>query len=55
MVKKEEIVFLNQLVKSLEEGELKLEEAHEKKNHEDFNKMKKFMMEIQKQISEVVG
>jgi len=52
MIKKEDIPFLNQLVKSLEESELKLEKAYEKKNHEEFNKSKKFMMKIQKQISE---
>jgi hypothetical protein len=51
---KEEIPFLNQLVKSLEEAELKLEKAHEKKDYEKFNKSKKFMLEIQKQISNLI-
>lgn len=51
---KEDIPFLNQLVKSLEEAELKLEEAYEKKDYEKFNKSKKFMLEIQKQISEAI-
>ncbi len=51
---KEEIPFLTQLVKSLEEAELKLEEAYEKKDYEKFNKSKKFMLEIQKQISEMI-
>ncbi len=54
MLKKEDISFLNQLVKSLEESELKLEKAFEKKDSEEFNKSKKFMMKIQKQISEVI-
>jgi len=54
MVRKEDIPFLNQLVKALEEGELKLEKAYEKKDHEDFNKSKKFMLQIQRKISEVI-
>ena len=54
MVKREDIPFLNQLVKALEEAELKLEEAYEKKDYEDFNKSKKFMLQIQRKISEVI-
>jgi len=53
-MKKEDIPFLNQLVKSLEESELKLEKAYEKKDYEKFSKSKKFMLEIQKQISEII-
>ncbi len=51
---KEDIPFLNQLVKSLEESELKLEKAYEKKDYENFTKSKKFMLQIQKQISEII-
>lgn len=54
MIKKEDIPFLNQLVKSLEEALSKLEKSYEKKNYEEFNKSKKFMLKIQKQISEVI-
>lgn len=52
--RKEDIPFLNQLVKSLEESELKLEKAYEKKDYENFNKSKKFILQIQKQISEII-
>ncbi len=54
MIKQEDIPFLNQLVKSLEETELKLEKAYEKKDQEHFNKSKKFMLQIQKQIFEII-
>ncbi len=53
-MKKEEIPFLNQLVKSLEEAELKLENTYEKKNYEEFNKSKKFVLKIQEQISDMI-
>lgn len=51
---KEEISFLNHLIKSLEESGLKLEEYHIKKDYENFKNIKKFMLEIQKNISEIV-
>jgi len=54
MIKKEDIPFLNQLVKALEESGLKLEKSYEKKDYENFNKSKKFMLKIQKQISEMI-
>ncbi len=54
MVRKEDIPFLNQLVKALEETELRLEKAYEKKDYEDFDKSKKFMLQIQGKISEVI-
>lgn len=53
-MKKEDIPFLNQLVKSLEESALELEKTYEKKDHEKFNQTKKFMIKIQKQISEII-
>ena len=46
--------FLNQLIKSLEEANLKLEEAYDKKDHENFNKAKKLILQLQKQINEIV-
>ena len=52
--RREDIEFLNQLIKALEEAELKLEEAYEKKDYENFNKSKKFIMQIQRKISEVI-
>ena len=53
-MEKEDIEFLNQLVKSLEEAEPKLEEAYKNKDYETFNKLKKFILNIQKKIFEVV-
>jgi exonuclease VII small subunit len=50
----EDISFLNQLVKTLEEAELNLEESYEKRDYEDFEKSKKFILQIQKKISEKV-
>jgi len=49
-MKKRDAVFLNQLVESLEEAESKLEEAYEKKYYETFNKIKKFILQIQSKI-----
>lgn len=51
---KEKIVFLSQLIKSLEESELKLEEYYNKKDNENFNNLKKFMISVSKKISDVV-
>jgi hypothetical protein len=51
---KEEIFFLSQLIKSLEESELKLEEYYNKKNYENFNNLKKLMISVSKKISEVI-
>ncbi len=51
---KEEISFLNHLIKSLEESGLKIEEYYKKRDYEKFNNMKKFMLEMQKKISEIV-
>ena len=51
---KEEISFLNHLIKSFEESGLKLEEYYIKKDYENFKNIKKFMMEMQKKISEIV-
>ncbi len=55
MIKKEDIMFLNQLVHTLEEAELKLEESYNKKNYENFNNMKKLIMQIQNKISGVLN
>ena len=53
-MKKEDISFLSQLVNSLEDAELKLEKAYKSKDAEEFNKIKKFMLDIQKQISGIL-
>jgi hypothetical protein len=53
-VKKEESVFLNQLVNSLEEANEKLGKYYEKQDSENFNKSKKIMLKIQKEISDII-
>lgn len=51
---KEEILFLDQLIKSLEEAERNLEKAYEKRDYENFNKSKKIMLRIQNEISNML-
>jgi hypothetical protein len=46
------ISFLRQLIMTLEESELKLEEAHAKKSPIQFKNMKDFTLKIQNKISE---
>lgn len=45
---------LNQLVRSLEEAEIKLKESYRKKDADKFNKSKRLIIQIQTKISEVV-
>ncbi len=54
MIKEGEILLLNQLVKSLEEAQLRLEESYEKKDYENFEKAKKVILQAQRKISEIV-
>ncbi len=49
-----DISNLRQLVESLEEVGLKLEEAYKKKKYRDFDKSKRLILQIQKKISEVI-
>lgn len=44
---------LNQLVKSLEEAVLNLEESYKKNDFASFSKSKKIILQIQEKISEV--
>jgi hypothetical protein len=53
-MKKEDFLFLNQLIASLEEAERNLEKAYRKKNYEKFKKIKKIMIRIQNEISNIV-
>jgi len=53
-MKKEEILFLDQLVKSLEEAEKSFEEAYKKKDFESFNRTKRIMFRIQREISGIL-
>ena len=50
----EDISFLTQLINTLQEVELKLEEDYETKNYERLNNSKKFILRIQKKISEII-
>ncbi len=54
MIKEEDIIFLNQLVESLEEAELKLEKSYSERNYENFDKSKKIILQIQRKISETI-
>lgn len=53
-MKREEILFLNQLVKSLRDASENLERAYEKKDIDKFNKSKKIMLKIQREISDIL-
>lgn len=53
-MEKDDVSFLKQLVSSLEDAEDKLEEAYKKGDSEGFNKVKKFMLGVQRQIKEVL-
>ena len=53
-MEKEDILFLNQLIKSLAEAEEMLEKSYAKRDYENFNKSKKTMLRIQKEISDAV-
>jgi hypothetical protein len=54
MIKKEEVPFLKQLISSLEKTTEKLEIAYEKKDYEEFTKLKRFILKIQEQISQII-
>ncbi|MFH1503620.1 MAG: hypothetical protein ABIE36_03100 [Candidatus Diapherotrites archaeon] len=51
----ERIPFLRQLILSLEEAELKLEEAYRRENSLQFQNMKSFILKIQNKISDEVS
>jgi len=50
----ESISFLNQLIRTLEEAELKLEQAYEKNNPEQVKAIKQFILKIQTRIDGVL-
>jgi len=54
ILSRDNIILLNQLVKSLEKAGLKLEEDYEKKDQENLSKTKKFILRIQTKIAEIV-
>lgn len=53
-MKKEEILFLNQLIRALEDSEKSLEKSYEKRDYEGFNKSKRIMLRIQNEISNII-
>jgi len=50
-MKKEEVLFLSQLIASLDEAREQLERAYKKRDYEGFNKSKRIMLRVQKEIS----
>ncbi len=50
-MKKEEVLFLSQLIKSVEEAVEKLEKSYKKKDYKNFNNSKKTIIGIQQEIS----
>ncbi len=53
-MKRDDIPFLNQLIKSLDEAIPKLEKTYKKKEAEKFNETKKVVIDIQQKISEIL-
>jgi hypothetical protein len=53
-MKGEDLAFLGKLVLSLERAEIQLEAAYTKSDVVKFNQLKKFILEVQAKISEVV-
>lgn len=51
----EEVLFLNQLMKSLEESQKKLEQYYKTKDYNNFEKTKKFILSITEKISEIAN
>jgi len=51
---KDEREFLNQAVSSLYEAEVKLEESYNKKNPNQFNAVKKFMLKVNERVEEIL-
>ena len=53
-MKEEDVLFINQLIKGLEEAESKLEKSYKKKDSKNFEKIKEVMLDIQVKISEAI-
>ena len=54
MMEKEDVAFLNQLIKTLEEARKKIEKCYYEKEYEEFNKLKKIFLKTQLKISEIL-
>ncbi len=53
-MKKEDLQFLGQLIRALEEASLKLEEAYNNKDYEALSSSKRIISQIHEKISEIV-
>ncbi len=53
-MKKEDAVFLNHLIKSLEESAKNLEQAYKKTDYDKFNKSKKEILQMQEEIGNII-
>lgn len=53
-MEKEDIEFLKQLIETLEESSLKLEESFTQKDYAKFNKLKQIMYQIQIRIAAIL-
>ena len=53
-MKRGSVIVLNQMIKSLEEAGVKLEQSYKSQNVNDFEKSKKLILQLQKQINEVL-
>jgi hypothetical protein len=54
VLKSEDLSFLNQIVVSIEQAEIKLEQAYRKKRVDQFNAIKQFIIKLNKKVLEVV-
>jgi hypothetical protein len=53
MVEKRKIEFLEQLIEALEKAAVKLEQDYRKKDYASYSNTRKFILNVQKKISEV--
>ena len=53
-MKKEGVELLGQVIKSLEEASDMLDESYRQSDFQKFNKTKKFILQIQNKISEIL-
>lgn len=54
-MKKEGVELLGQMIKSLEEASDMLDESYSDNDFQKFNKVKKFILQIQDKISEMIA
>jgi hypothetical protein len=51
-IKEIDVNFLNQIVMTLEQAEIKMEQSFRRKKNEQFNAAKQFILKLNKKISE---